>query len=52
MKENIATNKVWIAPKVKGKLYLVTIIQVKMICVLQNKAPNTTRVSPSLTVAS
>ena len=48
----MATIKVCAAPKVRGRLYLVIIIPVKIICVLQNKAPNTTKVSPSLTVAS
>ena len=51
-KEDTATINVWTAPSVSGRLYLVTIIPVKIIWVLQNKAPNTTRVSPSLTVAS
>ena len=50
--ENKATSKVWIAPIVNGRLYFLIIIPVKIICVLQNKAPNTTRVSPNLTVAS
>ena len=52
MKENKATNKVWMAPNVKGKLYVLTIIPVNIICVLQNNAPRITNVSPSLTVAS
>ena len=51
-KESMATISVWIAPSVKGRLYLVTIIPVKIICVLQNNAPKITKVSPSLTVAS
>ena len=50
--ENSATSNVWIAPIVNGRLYFLTIIPVKIMCVLQNKAPNTTSVSPSLTVAS
>ncbi len=51
-KEKSATINVCIAPSVNGRLYLVTMIPVKIIWVLQNKAPNITRVSPSLTVAS
>ena len=51
-KEKKATINVWRAPSVNGRLYFVTIMPVKIMCVLQNRAPNITRVSPSLTVAS
>ena len=52
MKEKKATISVWMAPSVNGRSYFVTIMPVKIICVLQNRAPNITKVSPSLTVAS
>ncbi len=41
-----------IVPIVSGRLYLEIIIPVNIICVLQNKAPRTTKVSPNLTVVS
>ena len=46
------SDEVVVFDNVSGKLYFVTITPVKIICVLQNKAPNTTKVSPNLTVAS